>query len=386
MLFKQNGYTVSGYGKVAHCRSYTDQRIWTRFDSVWRPRYANPETQAVADLSRTVAEKKGLENEALWESLDRSSYECDEVADEAYCDGEMAQLAIDELKEFSRTGEPFFLAVGFRKPHLQFNAPKKYWDLYDSEKIPLSPVPDFGAGMPHRDRQGGAHEEMLQYADQRKLFGGQRDWAGAYPDSFARTLRHGYLACVSCVDANVGKVLRVLEDEGLDQNTMVILVGDHGWYLGDLNRWGKHNTFEFATRAPMVIRAPGQKRVGAKTDALVELMNIYPSVAEACGISVLGNCDGKSLVPLLSDPSLEWKKGVLSEYVGKGINGVRAHSRSLRTARYRYTEHRDAKHPEKLRAVELFDHRSDPYETVNIAPQSPEIVAELAAQLETLDK
>lgn len=157
---------------------------------------------------------------------------------------------------------------------------------------------------------------MRQYCDQREELA-RMAGRTQYPEALARELRHGYLACTSYVDSNVGKMLDALASNGFAENTVVVLCGDHGWNLGDLGIWGKHNTFEFATRVPLMVRLPGQKQPGGKTDALVELLDIYPALAEACGFPMPENLEDKSFVPLLDDPSKDWKTGVLSEYVGK---------------------------------------------------------------------
>jgi arylsulfatase len=292
-------------------------------------------------------------------------YECGEVGDEGYPDGLTAELAVEKLKELAGSEQPFFLGVGFFKPHLPFNAPEKYWDLYDEQTIPLTKY-DY---IPLNVNRASLHNsnEIKQY----KL--GDEDATLDKPvsEAYARKLVHAYLACVSYVDAQIGKVLDALEANGLAENTVVVIWGDHGWHLGEQRVWGKHTIFEVALNSAFMIRQPGVK--GIVSDRVVSSVDIYPTIADLCDVPVEGKMDGTSLRSLIGKKKNKQWQDVAYSYFNNGV--------TVRTSRYRLTKYYRKAEP----VVELYDYRRDPYETENIAGKHPDIVAELMPLLEKGD-
>jgi arylsulfatase A-like enzyme len=276
----------------------------------------------------------------------------------------LADKAIEVLGQVRN--EPFFLAVGFYRPHLPFVAPKKYYDWYQSQDLPLARNP-----FPPKDVPKIALtnlEELRTYSDIPKI--------GPVSDEKAHDLIHGYYAAVSYVDAQIGRLLAELDRLRLREHTLVVLCGDHGWQLGEHGLWGKQTNFEVAARTPLIISAPGQTRRGVKTDALVEFVDIYPTLVELCGLPVPAGLDGTSLVPVLDAPDRPLKRAAFSQYPRGEVMG-----RSIRTDRYRYTEW--AKPGAPPLGIELYDHKVDSDENVNLAGQveHKELAAALSEQL-----
>ena len=341
------------------------------------------------------------------------AYEAADVEDHMYADGFNTQLAIATLQDHlkHKPDQPLFLALGFTKPHLDFIAPKKYWDLYDRSMIKtatqtLPPV-------------GGAATGLHASFELRTRHGIPK--SGPIGEELARTLLHGYYACVSYVDAQVGMMLKALEDAGVRDNTIVIVWGDHGWHLGEMGIWGKATNYEIATRVPMVIWTPDMKQRGATTDALVELVDIYPTLCDLSGVPLPEHLEGQSFAPLLTEHSQPWKKAVFSQFPNPALREWAANPLSagmrqtffgplirdvesrimrqqgdrwdrdlfenhlmgytMRTDRYRLVLWRDYRDPERPPVfVELYDHQNDPSETRNVAVGNPQVVKRLTAQ------
>ena len=302
------------------------------------------------------------------------AFEGADVPDNTYTDGKVADLAVATLRDLGKQPQPFFLAVGFVKPHLPFVSPKKYWDLYDPAKITLAPNPF---------RPKDAPEYAVLPGGELRSYHGIPQ--GSIPDELARQLKHGYYAAISYMDAQVGKVLDELERLGLRQNTIIILWGDHGWKLGEHDAWCKHSNVENDTNAPLLLSVPGMKNAGTRTDALVEFVDIYPTLSELAGLPLPGHLEGTSFKPLLDDPQRPWKAAAFSQYPrGAGKAGGRAlMGYSMRTDRYRFTRWVNRNDHAKVDAVELYDHQTDPQENSNIAgkPANAALVQRLAAQL-----
>jgi iduronate 2-sulfatase len=335
---KNNGYTTISLGKVYH-NADDDLEGWSkkpwkapRNGGIWR----DYRKQYVAD---SVLENQNNKVGPAWE--------IGECPDTGYVDGKILVRAVEELESLSKQDNPFFLAVGFNKPHLPFNAPKKYWDLYDHESIELAPNPYRPEDAPDIS--------IHKFGELRNGYLGVPDTI-PLPDDYARWLRHGYYACVSYTDAQIGKLTAKLEELGLEENTIVILWGDHGWNLGEHTLWCKHCNYETSLNAPIIIKAPGQKTTG-KSEALVEFVDIYPTLAELAGLPVPEHCEGRSIVPLLDDPDQSWKDAVFSWW----HDGF-----TMRTEQYQYTEWKDPE-TELATARMLYDHQVDPEENVNIA-------------------
>ncbi len=346
--FKNNGYHTISNGKIFHHRGDW-AGSWS--EEAWRPRGSWRNYQ--------LAENKELD--AKGPRRAGPAYECARVGDDAYFDGMIAAKAISDLRRLKNMHKPFFLALGFLKPHLPFNAPKKYWDMYKREEIDL-------ADNPFRPKDA-PDAALHNWGELRAYHGIPRK--GPLEDDAARTLIHGYYACVSYTDAQIGRVLAELDRLGMRDNTVVVLWGDHGWNLGEHGLWCKHCNFETSLHSPLIVRAPGYGE-GVRSNALTEYLDIYPSLCEMCGIPTPEHLEGGSFVPLMRNPSLAWKKAVFSRY----FNGD-----SVKTDRYRYTEWR--RKDGRSYARMLYDHKADAGENRNISeePENREVVEELSAML-----
>ncbi|MCK4679441.1 MAG: sulfatase [Bacteroidales bacterium] len=291
-----------------------------------------------------------------------------DVPDTSYIDGKVCQAAIEILNEIKDS--IFFLAVGFRRPHLPFSSPKKYWDLYKPEKIPpiLNPIPP--DGVPEISLHNW--KELRGYTDMPDV--------GEVSPEKATQLRWGYYAAVSYVDAQIGKLIHELKRLNLDKNTVIVLWADHGYHLGEHNLWCKTTNFELDTRVPLIICLPDQKTAGTKINAIVELVDIYPTLAEVCGFGIPEGLDGQSLKPLLEDPEVEWDKPAISQFPRPGYYKEQPDymGYSIRTDQYRYTKWIRIETGEAF-ARELYDHFTDPGEEVNLAVEkkSKEIILDL---------
>ena len=363
--FKNNGYHSVGISKIFH-DGYNDPPSWSepwiRDTGRGYALEENFEKLINADLPAQAAAtaqpqgkkgkgqgkngKKGKKKAAL---LRGTPFECADVPDNTYSDGNTAEQAAQILKRIK--DKPFFFACGFRRPHLPFNAPKKYWDLYDPAKIDLADNPFAPKGCP---------EIALTNFGELRNYHGVPKGNEPLPEELQRKLIHGYYAATSYVDAQIGKVLKALDDEGLRESTIVVLWGDHGWQLGEHGLWCKHTNFEAATHVPLLMRAPG-KPAGARVTGLTEFVDIYPTLCELAGLPLPSHLEGTSFAPLLSEPGRKWKKAAFSQYPRPGHMGY-----SMRTERYRYTEWRK-NDGSGADAFELYDYEKDPGENVNLA-------------------
>lgn len=321
-LLKQNGFETISLGKIYHHPFKDDIEAWSR--APWLPAQDNKGQwvgghYASAEAKRLWREGvRGKESYQLWPS------EAPEVPDNHLPDGLCADKAISELQRL-QGGQPFFLAVGFIKPHLPFVAPKKYWDLYRREDFNPSPQRSWPVGAPKEATPDWG--ELRGYLDMPKQ--------GPVSDEEARQLIHGYHACVSYTDAQIGRVLAELDRLGLNDDTAVVLWGDHGWKLSDYGAWTKHSNFEIDTHAPLILRAPGYAG-GERRKQLLEFVDIYPTLAELVGVPAPASVEGMSFVPLLGESQRSWKVAAFSQYPrGRKIMGY-----SVRNERYRYTEWR----------------------------------------------
>lgn len=320
-------------------------------------------------------------------SLDRiamlprgAAFEGPDVTDEAYADGRVAAEVVRRLRAAKdrrvAEGTPFFVAVGFARPHLPFSVPKRYWDLYDPAKLPMPSVERFPQGMPEiAGKRGGEIANYFPAPDQVAF----RDGA-SIDRELTRRLVHGYYASVSYVDAQIGKVLDAVRELGLDQETIVVLWGDHGFHLGDLGIWTKHTNFEQATRIPLVIRAPGVTGSGTSTGQPVGSVDVFPTLAELAGIPAPAGpqpIDGVSLVSVLKDPSSRVRDHTTHAFPrGKVIGRV------IRDGRYRLVEWKRPGEDRGAAEIELYDYRVDVIERRNVAAEYPEEVDRLRAILD----
>lgn len=422
--FKNNGYETVYTGKIYHGR-FTDTALsWSRKPALNKIKHTKPDYPGAYALKKNqeIYKKNQAEIRAKYNSVSHyalgrgPAFEMADVEDHEYIDGYHTELAIATMEEMVEKNEkPFFLGLGFRLPHLDWNAPKKYWDLYDRDDIPMAThttAPENAAAM-------GLHASF----ELRVRHGIPK--TGPIEGELAKTLKHAYLASVSYVDAQIGKMISALERTGQRENTVIILWSDHGWHLGDMGVWGKATNYEIATRVPLVINTPDmpESTRGQKTKALVELVDIYPTLAELSGLELPDHLEGQSFVPLLDNPKRTWKKTAFSQfptpalrewaanpltaqmretYFGPLINEVegriiqqqaekwdrdlyenRLMGYSMRTEHFRFVAWKDRTTTEMAPiAVELYDHRTDPSETKNIAAEHPDIVADLTTQLQ----
>ena len=357
---RRNGYYTVGIGKISH---YVDGLLYGYTDSIGTE-YELPHSW---DEMLLNAGKWGTGWNAFFgyangenrQSMNRQvkPYEMADVPDTGYPDGLIAEQALEKLGELAKKDEPFFLGVGFFKPHLPFNAPKKYWDIYDESEIPLSPNPYIPENVNKASLHGSGEFNEYQLGEEKASLN------GAVSEEYARTLRHAYFACVSYIDAQVGKLMDELEKQGLAENTIVVIWGDHGWHLGDHLVWGKHTIFERSLRSPLIVNVPGKTK-GENIDKVISTVDIYPTFLELCNVEMPHETDGKNLTPLLNNPVAEWEEAAYGYF----RNGI-----TLRTERYRLTKYFRNAGP----VVELYDHQNDPNETKNIAKDNPDVVKKL---------
>jgi len=369
-LFKQHGYYSHGLYKVFHLAgsaphvgNMNDPQSWSDElelpeKSVWGPR---GQALAAEDMPAYQRDRAA----GIQRPVRSLAMEAPDVADDELSDGEVAARAIQCLRR--NRARPFFLAVGFYKPHLPFVAPRKYWDLYrESElRLPDNRYPPHGA--PPFALQGTT--ELRNYVDIPK--------EGPIGEALGRRLLHAYLASISYVDAQVGRLLDELDRLKLREKTLIVLLGDNGYQIGEHDMWGsKHTNFETSARVPLIISAPGQK-AGRKTAALTEFVDIFPTVADLCGLPLPEGLEGTGLRPLFDDPDRPWKRAAFTQYPRGGRMG-----RSVRTDRYRYTEWNLPGKPADV--FELYDHETDPQENRNLAadPTRQALVASLAETLQ----
>ena len=419
--FITHGYTAVYSGKIFHGRMTDEQHSWNHKPN--RKGLTRPTKNtggALPENQRIYAENKDRMVTLYGESSSRGlihgpAFEAAQVEDDGYVDGYNTSVAIQTLDELVQQDKPWFLALGFSRPHLPFHAPKRYFDLYNPEEIQLtkfSEPPQDGASM-------GLHAsfELRTRHDIPK--------SGPINKSLSRKLLHAYYACVSYVDAQIGRVIASLEKNKVRENTIIVVWGDHGWHLGEYGIWGKATNYEIATRVPLIICTPSMGQKGTPTDSLVELIDIYPTLCDLANIPQPDHLAGKSLVPVLHNPNAiikgvamsqfptpalrEWAANPLSPemretFFGPLISQVEQKIReqqgsqwnqelfekylmgyTLRDPRYRYIEWRDTRNPNSEPIYqELYDHLSDPHETVNIAHSQQKEVVRLSRELQHL--
>ena len=372
-LFKKNGYKTIGIGKITHepggvmdeaqsiaqipfswDTTYTAVGKW---DTPWRSFFAYSNGDA-----HNTAMRIGM-------ATPRIPYEAGDVDDEGYPDGLNALEAIKQLQSLKQQNAPFFMALGFYKPHLPFNAPKKYWDLYNRDEIPVAQNNFIPKNADSKYCINNSPEVTTHYP--------WPDGPGNVSEESAKTLKHGYYASVSYIDALIGKVLDELERLDLLKNTIVVLWSDHGWHLGEHTMFGKMSNFEIATRSPLIIRVPDLSSNGKKLNQLTESIDIYPTLAELCGLDFPDNLDGQSIVDVLTNPDIKGQEFARSFYYRNHALG-----KTIRTKRYRIV--RWATENDSTVAVELYDHQFDPNENINIAAEQKEITDSLLEQLKAV--
>jgi len=381
-LFKQQGYEAESYGKVYHVGhgTHDDAASW----SVPPVKDHVIEYLEPASTGGKPTREEALFNEVpvegnIWRyanSLGRgAAWESPDVPDDAYADGRTAARAAKRLGELKATGQPFFLAVGFARPHLPFSVPKRYWDMYDPAKLPMPDFERLPDGAP--EFAGKVGGEIVAYEPVPR-----ETAAKDYPEALKRKLIHGYYAGVTYVDAQIGKVLDALEREGLADNTIVVLWGDHGWHLGDHGIWTKHTNFEQAVRQPLIIAGPGTGRPGQAPVQIAETVDVYPTLVKLAGLKLpatMQPLDGIDLTQAMLHPSRVTRPYAYHAYPRPGRIG-----QSVRTARYRLVRWTQEK--TGARVYELYDLQADPGETRNLADALPKVRAQLDKYIDAQPK
>jgi iduronate 2-sulfatase len=340
--FKNAGYTTLSNGKIFHHRDDSEAKSWS--EKAWRPAKGHGSSYDPATTEKLSKRKRGR------------IYELPDVPDNAYGDGQVAEKTIKDLQRLKKGGKPFFLACGFVKPHMPFYAPKKYWDLYERETIEIADNRYRPKGAP-KELKGSGEFKSYHLAD---FEVGSDEWH--------RMMRHGYMACISYVDKLVGDVLAELKRLDLDEDTIIVVWGDHGWHLGEHDFWGKHNTMHLATRVPLIVTVPGKK--GGVSQSLVETSDLFPTLCSLAGISVPATVQGKSFEEVLDDPEKAFRNVVYTRYGGGD---------AVVTSQFNYTMYGSGK------AQMLYDLKKDPNENVNVAgnPEYSKTVDDMKALLKT---
>ncbi|TWT67414.1 sulfatase [Allorhodopirellula solitaria] len=385
---REHGYLTLGLGKIYHGASghdAVDGDNWDRwFDVKQRTHWVAPENIAIQDRNAKAHQEtgKGPKRGPVTESID--------VADDAYVDGRRADLAVGLINQLGGRPEssaktpleenmldeqkPFFLAVGFTKPHLPFVAPQKYWDLYQREDFHMPPNSEIPPGYP----RGAANLNPGEITYYGGIPAGKAPTA--WPDPLNKRLLHGYHACVSYTDAHIGRLLDALESNGLADDTIVILWGDHGWKLGDHSSWCKHTNFEVDTRVPLIMRTPGMESShGTHTSSLVELIDLYPTLCELVDVPLPSHLQGESFAKTLGDPSVEARSSAYSSYPAR-VDKVSTIGHSIRTADHRYTQWWEKNDAGSVAAAVATNLSEDAGETTALSDDDP-LLAELAEQL-----
>ncbi|MFO7670706.1 MAG: sulfatase, partial [Bacteroidales bacterium] len=346
--FRDHGYYTISNGKIFH----HDNDAADGWDEIWHPKSNSTSWRDYA-LSENILQDAS--NDSRGPAIERAA-----VHDTLYKDGKTAEKVIDDLRKLKDSGKPFFLAAGFLKPHLPFNAPEKYWKLYDGKvKLPDNNYMPENAPIESMHNFG----ELRAYKD--------IPAEGPVSDVMAREMIHGYYACVSYTDAQIGKILDELQRLELAQSTIVILWGDHGWNLGEHGLWCKHCNYETSLHTPLILKVPGTEQV-ASTTQIVEYVDIYPTLCELAGLSLPGHLEGASFQNLLFDEDAV-SDGVAVCQWFKGVTTIREN--------YFYTEWIDDE--DRMFTRMLYDHSADPDENVNISerPENAAIIEELSEEM-----
>ena len=398
------GYETTAIGKIYHKGSSSpghDGKSWSiphtqpkNYDPVYGDPafeyYQNTETKRQMIALEEEAKTKGITKQGkirayVFNRL-KPSTESADVSDEAYQDGIYTVEALKKLNKLMKGGKPWFLAVGYQKPHLPFIAPKKYWDLYDRSKVNLAEFQELAEGTPMIAYHN--YGELRAFSD----IDDNYDIGDVIDEDKQRELVHGYMAAVSYIDAQLGKLLDALESKGILDDTIIVLWGDHGWHLGDHTEWCKHSNFEQAAHFPFMWAGPGIAK-DKKVSNPVELVDLFPTLFDLAGVPQNSQEQGKSLVPLMdNDNSTNMTADAAFHQFARGERM----GYSIRTDRYRYTEWHDNDYRSyktykdgNIIGRELYDYQSDPLETKNWVdnPQYKAVVAELKAKLKAhLDK
>ena len=354
--FRFAGYKTVGLGKLSHAPDGGASEMPGAWDEAYMTSgiWADP-WGAFFAYQDGVTRTRGV---SLRSEIGVAADGTTSLEDDDYPDGLMADEAVRRLREFKASGERFFFGIGFFKPHLPFNAPKKYWDLYDRDAITVPPQTT-PAGVNPSLTLSGNGEFINNYGGTNTI-----------DEAEAKLSIHGYYACVSYVDAQIGKVLDELDSLGLREETIVVLWGDHGWHLGEHTAWGKHTTLEESLRSTLIVRTPYQAQRGIATDCFAESIDLYPTLCELCEIPVPDSVEGQSFAAALRDPAARPKDFALGLWRRNSTDGY-----SIRTGRYRLV--RWGNNPANPTQIDLFDYQADPAGKQNVAVSHPGVVRDL---------
>ncbi|QBG47049.1 iduronate-2-sulfatase [Verrucomicrobia bacterium S94] len=356
--FRKHGYTTVSVGKVSHHPGGRGGPDWDDDSKIEIPNAWDRHLMPCGEWQHPRGAMHGLAHGEIRENARKMDvFQLAEGPDTIYPDGLIAQEGIRQLKQLAATDKPFFLAIGLIKPHLPFGAPAEYMKPYEDVTLPPIPHPEKPRGKTTWHGSG----EFMKY----------NRW-NRNPNTdaaFAEEVRRHYAACVTYADKHVGDIIAALKETGEDQDTVIIVWGDHGWHLGEHAIWGKHSLFEEALRSPLIITFPGIEKPGMATDAVVSTLDLFPTLCDLAGIESPGFVQGQSLLPILKNPDTP----------GHGAISYKANARTLRTATYRITVHNNG-------FAELYDHTTPEKETVNIAPRHPKLVKQLKQQMAAMNK
>lgn len=395
--FSKHGYHTVNLGKIFH-NYMPDSISWDEPDlrpsQYLRKDWLHRDGETFY-ISKEVNESQAIKRDSLlklqpiryadgWNT--GPAWEGAEVHDTMYFDGAQTELAKRTLSRLSKMDKPFYMGLGYFRPHLPFTAPKKYWDLYDPEQIPLPTNPEIPENAPLYSMN--SMYELRHYDGFHHI--GHPTSAYRMSEDTIRTLRQGYYASVSYIDALLGDLFTHMKSLGIYDNTIIIVWGDHGWKLGDHNSWGKMTNYNMDLKVPIIIRYPDQENRGVQTHAITELVDLFPSLCELASIDIPDYMQGVSFVPLLKSPNLPWKSAAFSQFHRRpkvSTDGKRYMGYSLNTSEYHYIEWYTWDHQTgtrgDLRGVELYDSVNDAFEAVNIAqkPEVTEVKEALSEQL-----
>ena len=322
-VFKEAGYTTISNGKIFHHKKDMEDRSWSF--PAWGPGLGHAASFDPETTKKLSARERGR------------IYEFPDVEDDVYPDGLVAKKTIEDIRRLKEEGKPFFLACGFIRPHMPFYAPKKYWDLYHRDSITLAK---------NRYRPKNAPAALKGSNEFNSYHLGKYE---PKTDRWHRMMRHGYYASTSYIDKLLGDVMNAVEMHGLSDNTIVVIWGDHGWHLGEHDFWGKHNTLHNALQVPLIIKVP-RRTSGAKTQALVEDIDIFPTLCELANLPVPTTVQGRSFTSLLDIPQAAFRDVIYSRYVAAD---------AVVTSSYSYSLYENG---EEM----LYDRAKDPQENTNV--------------------
>lgn len=379
--FSKHGYYTVNIGKIFH-NYMPDSISWDEPDlrparylkKEWLKRdgetfYISPEVNKSQERKRdSLLKIKPIRYADGWNT--GPAWEAADVHDTMYYDGAQNKLAKATITRLSKSNQPFYLGLGYFRPHLPFTVPKKYWRMYDPKKIPLSTNPKIPYDAPIQSMN--SMYELRHYDGFNHIKHPTESYRMS--EDTIRTLRHGYYASISYIDALIGELVAHLKEIDIYENTIIVLWGDHGYKLGDHNSWGKMTNYNIDLRVPLIIRYPDQPNKGKQTNGITELVDLFPTICEIVDVEIPDYLQGQSLVPLIKNPLQDWKQAAFSQFHRRpkvSANGKRYMGYSINTKKYHYIEWYTWDHKTgtkgTLQNVELYDRLNDPFEKINIA-------------------